>query len=223
MVDDRGIAEVGFGLHMDGKVRGRVFDKDGNNYNSIALELINEGKTVYGHSTGDDGVFEIKGAPPGEYFLTLEMRGPDFDKNKPYYYPGTFERDKAAKIRIGLGERIDGLEFRLPDGYLARTIEGEVVWGDGTPAANVEVHLLCPRSTTPNGLVIEFMSPRIRTDNEGRFRLEGFTGETYWIEAIGEKVDIVKHSPSRKLSINQDVKNLKLVLSRDGYFGDSCR
>jgi len=226
MVDDRGVADVGFALYIDGKVTGRVFDKDGNNYNSIGLRLVNEGKRVFGYSTGQDGVFEIKGAPPGEYVLAFEMQGPDPGKNKIYYYPGTFEREKAAKIRVGLGERVDGLEFRLPDEYLVRTIEGEVVWGDGTPATNVDVHLLCPGSTRPNGFVVEFMPPSTRTDNDGRFRLEGFAGEIYWIEARGEKVirnPIAKHSQPRKLSISQNVKNLKLILSKDGYSGDSCR
>lgn len=223
MVDDRGLADVGFAVEIDGRITGRVFDKDGNNYNSIGLRLVGEGKRVYGYSTGEDGRFEIDGAPPGEYFLTLEMHDPDSVKEKVYYYPGTYEREKAAKIRVGLGERIDGLEFRQPAGSVVRTIEGEVVWGDGAPAANVEVHLLCPRSTTPNGLIVEFMPPSTRTDNEGRFRLEGFIGEIYWIESRGEKLGNEKHSPSRKLSITQNVKNLKLMLSKDGYSGDSCR
>ena len=225
MVDDRGIAQVGFEAYIDGQVTGRVFDKEGNNFNSIFLKLDGEGKSVSGFSTGEDGVFKIEGAPPGEYVMYLELQSHDHDKNKPYYYPGTFERDKATKIRVGLGERVDGLEFRLPAEYAVRTIEGHVVWDDGTPAAEVEVHLLCPRSTTPNGLTIEFMPPSTETDKEGRFRLEGFTGETYWLEARGSKIGknpnehVELHSPPRKLSIKDNVKNLKLTLSKDGYFG----
>jgi hypothetical protein len=145
------------------------------------------------------------------------------DKNKVYYYPGTFEREKATKIRVGLGERIEGIEFRLPAESLVRTIEGEVAWDDGTPAANVDVNLFCPRSTTPDGLIVEFLRPYTHTDNEGRFRLEAFAGETYWLEARGEKAGNELHSPSRKLSINQNVKNLKLRLAKDGDSVDSCR
>ena len=229
MIDDRGRAAVGFEMYIDGKVTGRVFDKEGNNFNSVFLELVGEGKTVSGFSTGDDGMFEIAGAPPGEYLLTLEMQNRDYKKNKLYYYPGTFEREKAAKIRVGLGERVDGLEFRLPAGSVVRTIEGEVAWEDGTPAAGVDVFLVCPRSTTPNGFTIEFSPTSTQTDNEGRFRLEGFTGETYWLEARGEKAGktpndeaVEMHSPSRKLSINDHVKNLKLTLSKAGRFGGGC-
>ena len=226
-IDDRGSAAVAFEMYIDGRVTGRVFDKDGNNFNSIFLELVGEGEPVGGFSTGEDGVFEITGAPPGEYVLTLEMQNRDYKKNKLYYYPGTFEREKATKIRVGLGERVDGLEFRLPAESLVRIIEGEVVWDDGTPAAGVQVHLLCPRSTTPDGFAIEFSGPSTQTDKEGRFRLEAFTGETYWLEARGSKAGknpIVDgmHSPSRKLSINDNLKNLKLTLSQTGRFGSGC-
>jgi hypothetical protein len=227
-LDDRGSAAVAFEMYIDGKVTGRVFDKDGNDFNSIFLELLGEGEPVGGFSTGEDGVFEITGAPPGEYVLTLEMQNRDYKKNKLYYYPGTFEREKATKIRVGLGERVDGLEFRLPAESVVRTIEGEVVWNDGTPAADVEVHLLCPRSTTPDGFTIESSGTSTQTDKEGRFRLEAFMGETYWLEARGSKAGknpIVDgmHSRSRKLSINDNVKNLKLTLSQAGRFGSGCQ
>jgi hypothetical protein len=227
IVDDRGSVEVGFEVYMDGKVAGRVFDKEGKNFNFISPKLIGEGKTVDGYSTGEDGAFEIEGAPPGEYVLCVEMGGRD-NKNKPYYDPGTFERDKATKLRVGLGERVDGLDFRLPAGSVVRTIEGEVVWDDGTPASDVQVLLLCPRSTEPNGFAIEFSPTSTHTDNEGRFRLEGFTGETYWLEARGSKAgkspneNAPMHSPSRKLSINDNVKNLKLTLAKVGRFGGGC-
>jgi len=94
----------------------------------------------------------------------------------------------------------------------------------GTPAADVNVHLLCPQNPTPNGLIIEFSPTGTHTDKEGRFRLEGFTSETYWIQARGLKANdnVAKNSPSLKLSINQNVKNLKLKLSKAEGFGD-CR
>ena len=226
-VDDRGIASVGFEAYIDGKVTGRVLDKDGNSFNSIFLNMDGGGKSLYGHSTSQDGSFKVEGAPPGEYVLYLEMQGPDYSK-KPYYYPGTFQREKATVIRVGLGEQVEGLEFRLPPAYLVRTVEGEVTWMDGTAAAKVEVHLLCPHSPDPKGFAVEFAPTTTYTDDQGRFRLEGFAGETYWIEARGMKEGkkpeetIQMHTPSRKLSLDDNVKNLKLKLSKDGMFGDGC-
>src|SRR5688572_28641571 len=142
-VDDRGTAGVGFEVYIDGRVSGRMVDTEGNTFNSIFLKMVGAGKTVYGHSNGEDGGFEVKGAPAGEYILYVELQSTDYKENKHYYYPGTFEREKAAVIRVGKGEKIEGLEFPLPDGFKVRTVEGEVLWKDGTIAANVEVMLLC--------------------------------------------------------------------------------
>jgi hypothetical protein len=59
-VDDRGSAGASFVTYIDGRVTGRVFDKEGNNFNSIRLSLVGEGKDVTGSSIGRDGVFEIR-------------------------------------------------------------------------------------------------------------------------------------------------------------------
>ncbi len=226
-VDDRGTAGVGFEAYIDGRVAGRVVDKEGNSFNFTFLKMVGGGKTVYGHSIDQDGGFEVKGAPPGEYLLYIDLQHRD-NSEKPYYYPGTYQREKAAVIRVGLGERVEALEFRLPPEYVVRTVEGEVVWKDGTPAADVEVLLLCPQSTVPNGFAVEFGPTTTRTDKQGRFRLEGFASETYWIEARGSKEgkkpneQTVMHSPSNKLSLADAVKNLRLTLSEHGFFGDGC-
>ena len=226
MVDDRGSAAVGFEAYIDGRVLGRVLDKQGNGFNSIFLNLEGGGKRVFGHGQGD-GRFEVKHAPPGEYVLVLEMRHADYKKNKNYYFPGTFDREKAAVIRVGLGEKVEGLEFPLPEGFSIRTIEGEVVWPDGKPGASVEVTLLCPRSTESDGFVVEFGPTSTLTDEQGRFRLEGLTGETYWIEARGTREGVKKgelvemYSPSRKLTVSESLKNIKLILSAN-HRSDGC-
>lgn len=69
----------------------------------------------------------------------------------------------------------------------------------------------------------------IKTDDQGRFRIEGFTGETYWLEARGRKEgkkqgeEIEMHSLARKISMRESLKNVRLTLSKDGYFGEGCK
>ena len=223
-VDDRGTAFVGFEVYVDGRVAGRILDKEGNTFNSIFLHLVEGERDVYGHSTGEDGGFDIKGVPPGQYLLHIKLENADY-KTKAYYYPGTFEREKAQTIRVGLGEKIEGIEFRLPPSFLVRTIEGEVVWSDGTPAANVEVMLLCSKSDDQTGFKITTFPERVKTDDKGQFRLEILTNETYWLEARGGKENkkgevIPMHSPGLKISASENVKNLKLTISREGFAGD---
>jgi hypothetical protein len=222
-VDDRGTAYAGFEVYADGKVTGRVTDKDGRGFNSAFLTLDGAGKKVYGHSDGEDGVFEVEGAPPGDYVLSIELGHKDYKKNRDFYYPGTFNREEATVIKLGLGEKIEGIQFFLPDEFKVRAVEGRVVWEDGRAAAGVEVLLLCPRSADPEGFAVESSPTRTTTDEDGRFQLEAFTGEVYWIEARGSKKagakekQVVLRSPSRRIAVGDDVKNVRLVLSESGF------
>ncbi len=134
----------------------------------------------------------------------------------------------AAVIKVGLGEKIKGLAFALPEEFKVRTVEGQVMWKDGKPAAGVDVMLLCPQSAKPDGFAVEFSPTWARTDEQGQFRLEGFTSETYWLEARGSQRDGKKdefvevHSPSKKIVLSEDLKNTKLVLS-ENEFSQGCK
>lgn len=227
VIEDQGTADVGFEAYIDGRVRGRVVDKEGNAFNSAFLHLRGQKMSTYGHATREDGGFEVSGVPPGEYFLYLEMENEDYNKNRNYYYPGTFKREEATSIKVALGEKIEGLQFTLPEGFLVRSIEGQVTWKDGKPAANVEVGLYCPASSEADGFTAENGPAATTTDERGRFKLEGFTGETYWIEARGTKQNrsesetIQVHSRARKIVLNDNLSALSLVMSENG-FGEGC-
>jgi hypothetical protein len=221
-INDRGTADVGFEAYINGSVRGRLVDADGNGFNSGFLHLVAGKKSVYGHSIGEHGIFEVEGVPPDEYLLYIEMESRDYKKNQYFYYPGTFKREEATPITVGLGEKMQDLQFVLPDKFRVRTIEGQVTWKDGKPAANVEVMLLCPQSREPDGFSIEFSPTRATTDDSGNFKLEGFTGETYWIEARASSESALAngfHSPSQKIAVSENIKNISLTLSEKGYFG----
>jgi len=228
-VADRGTATVGFEAYYTGKVSGRVVDKKGVEFNSIFLHLLSTdaGKTqknVYGHGTGKNGAFEVEGVPPGEYVLFLELQHDDYKSDRNYYYPGTFERKDATVIKVGLDGKIEGLKFVLPDEYEVRTIEGQVFWEDGKPAANVEVLLKCPTGLASNGLAIESGAVSVETDENGKFKFEAFTGETYWLEARGTKSDnngeeIDKFSPPVKILVENNLTNQKITLSKNGFSG----
>jgi len=85
--------------------------------------------------------------------------------------------------------------------------------------------LLCPQSADPEGFAVEFGPTTVTTDDEGRFRLEAFTGEAYWIEARGSKkgdMDDGFHSPSKRIDVSENLRNVSLRLSQRGYFGSGC-
>lgn len=105
------------------------------------------------------------------------------------------------------------------------TVEGLAVWPDGSPAAGVEVRLLCPKSTRPNGHTLHFGPPPASTDNQGRFRLQGFKGTQYWLMASGNKIlpaekkAVPLHSPTRQVTLQEDLSNIKIVLTVEGFSG----
>ncbi len=218
-VADRGTANVGFEAYFNGAAAGRVADKNGTGYNSIFLHLVSVGddadrREIYGHSDGENGDFSVKGVPPGEYLLYIEMQHKNFNGN--YYYPGTYKSENAAVIKIGLGGKAEGLNFTLPDEFQVKFIEGQVLRKDGKPAADVEVLLLCPQSSRPAGFAVEFSPTQTQTDKDGKFKLEAFTGETYWLEARGKNAEL---SPSKKIVVTENLKDIKIVLSETSPLG----
>lgn len=225
-IDDRGTANVGFEAYLNGRVLGRVLDKDGQGFNRISMTLSSDDKRVYAHSTGENGEFEAQGVPPGEYVLSLELRHADYNQKRTFYYPGTSAREEAVVIKIGLGETVQGLEFTLPEEFKVRTVSGRVVFADGQPAASVDVMLLCPRNTKPDGFYVEYSPTSRQTDEQGRFQLEGLTGESYWLEARGSKKSdrkdepIELHSPSKQIVVSENLSDIKVVLSEKGYSGE---
>jgi len=222
-LNDRGKAVTGFELYINGRITGRIVDRTGRPYNDIFLHLEDgEKRSLYGHSTRKNGQFEVYGVPPGSYVLYLRLEGDHWDKERPYYYPGTFDKSKARTIDVGLARSVDVADFPLPDGYNVRIIEGQVLWNSGKPAAKVEVNLLCPTSVTKGGFVVEFGARSTQTDDEGRFRIEGFTGEWYILEAragqpSNDGEERLLHSPALKVQLDRDMKDLTLRLSKPGH------
>ena len=227
-VSDRGCTAVGFEGKLNGHLRGTVFDSH-RRPASVMLHLLpfdssDELRAITGFSH-QDGSFNIRGIPPGRYLLFFALLSDGWKNNQKYFYPGVKARAEASVIKIGLGEDISDYDFQLPLEYSVQTVEGFVVWPDGSPAAEVEVMLLCPQSPLPQGLNVEFGPPRTRTDERGIFRLQGFKGHSYSIEARAEKAapsGLTRselHSPSQQLLLKEDLRNVKLVISEKGFTG----
>jgi hypothetical protein len=219
-IDDRGTVDVLLTAYFTGKAEGRVVDKNGVGFNSSFLHFLSVNEnyvSIGGNPSGENGEFSIEGIPPGEYVLAFSLKKNN-DQYQSYYYPGTFKREDSAVFKVGLGEKIRGTTFVLPDEFQVRTIEGQVFWKDGRPAAGIRFFLHCPQSNHPNGYTVAF-STRTQTDENGKFKIEGFAGERYQLKAQVFKGDNFFHSPFRKIVLAENLKNINLVLSEEGYFG----
>jgi hypothetical protein len=229
-IPDRGCIEIGFGAKLDGSIKGRVSDSSSRPA-ALMLHLAptdsqRSSRTIYEHSD-EDGDFQISGVPPGSYLLYIELYSEGWQVNKKYYYPGVTNAEEATVIKVGLGQKLEGYDFKVPPDFTVRTVEGLAVWPDGSPAAGVEVTLLCPKSTRPNGHTLDYFGRQASTDNQGRFRLQGFNGTQYWLEARGNKIlpaekkAVPIHSPTRQITLQEDLSNIKIVLTVEG-FGGRC-
>lgn len=223
-VADLGTATTGFELKYNGRVSGRVTDKNGVPYNRALLHLENAVTKVYGNWDGKGGGFSVDGVPPGVYTLYIDLYHEELRKNRKYYYPGTVDPARAGKIKVGMGQAVGGLKFTLPAEYRIRKIEGQVFWASGRPVpAGIDVSLLCPASTKPGGYTIEGYPVTVETDDLGRFVVEGFAGTVYWLEAStainGEDI----HSPPHEIKLTGDLKDLQVVLSEKGLTHSCAR
>jgi hypothetical protein len=231
-VFDQGCSSVGFQAEIDGRVSGRILDAKGRPTSvTIYLEPVNPKSFLDSKLdiSGNDGNFEIRGIPPGQYLLYFELEASRLNREKKYFYPGTWNRSNATAIDLTIGQRIGGYEFQTPPEFTVQTVEGKVTWPDGAPAAGVEVLLLCPRNPRPGGYVLELGAVQTRTDEDGSFTIQGFKGNSYWLEARGRKSTldgdqgIESHSASRRLVLQKDLSGQTLVLSLPGFFGKGCQ
>jgi hypothetical protein len=231
-VFDRSCVETGFEAKIDGRISGRIFDANGRPASvTIYLEPV-EPETVFDRELGisdEEGNFEIHGIRPGHYVLYFKLRTSDGKDEKKYFYPGTWERKEATVIDLPVGQRISGYNFQTPPEFIVQTVEGRATWADGSPAAGVGVWFLCPRSGRPGGQVLEFGAVETKTDEEGRFKLQGFKGNIYWLEARGRKRDargegaIGNHSQTRRIILRKDLTGVNVSLSLPGFSGNSCK
>src|SRR5688500_3043793 len=117
-VADRGTAQVLFEAYFNGRISGRALDINGRGYNSLTLQLQSVGATdekhIFGESDGKNGAFSFAGVPPGEYLMYMDLQRNGPDDAKRYYFPGTFNKEDATKIKVDLGREITGLTFNLP-------------------------------------------------------------------------------------------------------------
>jgi hypothetical protein len=228
-ISDRGCTGIEIEAKYDGRINGRVFDSS----KRPAALMLHLAHTDPSHRTIDglsdeDGAFQIFGVPPGSYLLYIELYSEGLQNNKKYYYPGSTNAKEATVIKVGLGQKLEGYDFQMPPDFAVRTVEGLVVWPDGSAAAGVEVMLLCPKSTQSDGHTLDYFgSPIVSTDDQGRFRLQGFKGIQYRLEARSNKIipvqktNVPMHSPTRQITLEEDLNNIKITLV-EGFINEGC-
>lgn len=230
-ITEHGCSELQASAILSGVISGQVLDNKGQLvqipvYVSNVPNSPDQKIEAVSSFTKDDGSFEIGDLPPGKYLLYLSANRED---KSPYFYPGVFDKAKATMITIGLGEKTEDLEFKLPSAFETQTIKGKVVTPDGKPVAKAYVYLGCPLEVQFSNSKIKIPEPDTKTDSEGNFTLTGFKGFSYSIQAtlpsgaydsLSGKEYI--HAPLIRIVLTEELGELRLILSESTY-GPSCK
>jgi hypothetical protein len=183
-VHDRGCAQIDYAAVIDGRVSGKLLDAGGRSPGTVTVNLLPAGTADPFRALWDvteaDGSFEFKNLPPGRYLLGVNL-GDAPDEEMPYrstYYPSTTERGEAEVIELGEGQRVSGIQFRLPPPLARRAVTGVVVWSDGRPVSrpHSEVSVTEVSSGRPAGM-------NVKVGPDGRFTFQAFEGVLYKVRA----------------------------------------
>ena len=187
-VSERGCAHIYYQAFDDGRVGGRVTDVEGRPVEGVLVALVEaddpEPEKHYSRleRTDKEGRYQLSGVPPGRYLIAVNLnRYPQpHDPTNAYprtFYPGVPQQSQAEAVTLGAGEAVKDRDFVLPARRAECVVEGAVVWDDGQPVANANVSYRDVTYHDPG------MGNGVSADEQGRFRLKCYQGQTLLIRA----------------------------------------
>jgi hypothetical protein len=130
-----------------GTLRGRVLDPEGKPSPKVTVEI---GPFIT-EDTDAEGRFEFQDLRPGTYTLRAVPPRPVKASDGPQlvttYYPSALDESEAERIPVRGGADLAGYEIHLRTSAVYR-VRGVVLDETGKPAANANVSLLRPQTTT---------------------------------------------------------------------------
>lgn len=170
---------------VDGRIKGRVFDFQGNAVGKdVRITLVtkntvnnSDDKIEYiGVDTDNKGYYEFEGIPAGEYYLgvNLDMRQPY--KDNPYpktFYPNASDSAQATLIKLGFGQKLNGFDLFLPKPLETLVVKGKVLRENGEAAKGVTVYV----SNQARHNFEDFVW--LKTDENGEFSVSCLKGLFY--------------------------------------------
>jgi hypothetical protein len=181
---DRGCVQADFRVWADGVVSGTVTDTDGRPVPTVNVDIIAAGVSAEEQAdkrwtslTDEKGHFEIRAVPPGGYLLGINIAdvwGVGYDAS---YYPGVSEVERAQIVVIAEGQKVSGLDLRVPRVTTRRTLQGVVYLADRKPAIGVLVALESSADKGPR------WDLAVKTDQQGQFSITEHDSYVLWIHA----------------------------------------
>lgn len=219
-VQAKGCAEVPVMLQLDRVVTGRVLTRDGLPASGVTIEAVprrprHENELPFPADTATtnaDGRYALRGFTTGDYYLGISLgRTPSMEN--PYtrwFYPGTEDPSSAHIVHVSDKPEKQSYDLTLPRKQNPRSIEGQVVAQDGTPAAGVQIFLEDPRWPWQVSIVAAI------TDAGGRFSITGLDATKYRVHAVRPVNPSTSAEPVTVESGTTPAR-ITLVLTRKGH------
>lgn len=206
--DGESFEKVVISLPRGAIITGRVTDENGEPLARVQVYTMafppgmsRAQRTGGGASTDDLGQFRLWGLNAGEFIVVADARANSFvGPNAPpeteedrtgyvtTYYPGTLDEGMAQRVRVKIGEEMQGIDIRVGQARLYH-ISGSVVDSKGRPLAGANGQLM-RRGPTLSVSPLFAMS-----DGKGQFQMRNVPPGEYRLVFRQQQQNMVPFSP----------------------------
>lgn len=199
--DGEQVADFTIPLVRGGVITGRITDHTGRPVvgEDIRLDVITEGgkpRRIYPANwslfeSDDRGVYRAYGLAPGRYLVSVGESPSDGGVRMGFgntyqtrlFYPGVTDEARAQVVEVTPGGEASQIDLKLARPGRALTVIGKMVDADtgrGLESLRYAIGGIRPDGKSMGG----FLTPNMRTDSGGEFRIEGVTPGRYAVFVI---------------------------------------
>ena len=213
-----------------GSISGRIVSASGAPVASASVHLLQTGERGFGESliADEDGAYQFRGLPAGEYIVSAAPGGKKPGPEGPRsfqgvlgntYFPSTIDPRLSPPVAVSPDREVSDINITLAQRSLhsvAGTVRAE---GDGHPIAGATVRLNKKDGDTP-GIDKAMSNYFSTTDAQGRWLVNNLPDGVYTIdvhptERLGAKLERFVNK-KQDLTVGSDVENLAIDVSPGG-------
>jgi len=198
---------INFKLARAGSVDGMVTDQGGRPISAVVVQVARRrsirGVTAFtavaGAQTNGQGLFQIVGIPPGNYFLIAASKfvfAPDNGEHLAYgpvFYPGRSRPEEAQATRVIPGAQMHTYNFKL--------VQASAMSLSGTVRNNYG-RLVGPAVVSATRLALPSITSRTRSDAGGGFVLRSMVAGKYLLTARWKGQDGREEASTRTVELD---------------------